>query len=1047
MSHHHPDHQHDRHTEHEPAPQQARPTEPQPDQAGRHLSLEAIRAKLEGRTGEHYWRSLDELAETPEFRAAVENEFASGAPVWEDPVSRRRFLHVMGASIALAGLSSCVKQPDEKILPYVKQPEYLIPGKPLTFASAFAGANGFATGVLVTSHMGRPTKIQGNPDHPASLGAADAVTMASILHLYDPDRSQVVRRNGEISTLSKLLVQLGGALDAQKALQGKGLRILTGTVTSPTVAWQIGEILRLFPQARWHRYETAGIMNERAGSLQSFGEYVQPVYHFDRADVVLSLDGDFMAEGAASLKYARDYATRRRVRGEHAAMNRLYVAESFPSVTGGVADHRLPVRAGRIAVLAAALAARLGAGGTAPADLTADEKRWIEAAAADLASKKGASVVVTGAHQSPEVHTIVHAVNEALGNHGATVTFCRPAEFDSHSEESSLRALTAALHAGEVDVLLIAGGNPVYDAPADLKFAGALKQARMSVSMGLYNDETARACAWHVPESHFLESWGDARAFDGTASVVQPLIAPLYNTLTLSELLAEMAGKSGKKAYDIVREQWKDRGMAGAGRGGEDFEAFWRVALNDGVIAGTASPAVTPKFRGAEAMQEAHDGLVARSRKSADTKLDFPGSHIEVALRTDPTVGDGRFSNNGWLQELPKPVSKLTWDNAAYLSPSMAQNLGVGDEDVVQVAANGAAIELPVWIVPGHPADAVTVHLGYGRRNAGRVGNGAGVDAYPLRTWFSSSWADGSIAPTGLRKKLASTQDHGSMEGRPIFRMATVDEFTKNPHFAHEMEHEPTKEQSLYPGHDYSEGPQWAMTIDLNACTGCNACVIGCQSENNIPVVGKDQVLNGREMHWIRVDRYYSGDLDNPGIHSQPVACMHCENAPCEPVCPVAATSHDQEGLNVMVYNRCVGTRYCSNNCPYKVRRFNFLQYSDTHEPSLQMMYNPDVTVRNRGVMEKCTYCVQRISAARIDAKKEGRDIREGDVVTACQSACPAQAITFGNKNDPASAVAKTKADPRAYGLLAELNTNPRTSYLARLTNPNPALAGTEEAG
>ncbi len=573
----------------------------------------------------------------------------------------------------------------------------------------------------------------------------------------------------------------------------------------------------------------------------------------------------------------------------------------------------------------------------------------------------------------------------------------------------------------------------------------------MSVSLNLYNDETARACGWHVPESHYLEAWSDARAFDGTASIVQPLIAPLYNTMSVHELLAEMTGRSGAKGYEIVREYWKDRGRNGAVRipaerdragADRDFETFWRTSLNDGVVPGTASPAMSVKFRAAEA--------IAAVRKSAEpwkapppVRISFPGSDVEVMFRPDPTVGDGRFSNNGWLQELPKPVTKLTWDNAAFVSPSLAEDLGVYDEDLVEIRVGGGKCRIPLLVLPGHPRDSVTLHLGYGRANAGRIGDGAGVNVYPLRFSASSSWGTGSIAWVDEVRKLARTQDHHSMEGRPIVRSATVAEFETDPRFAKEMAHVPTKDQSLYPEHEY-DGYKWGMSIDLNSCTGCNACVIACQSENNIPIAGKDQVLNGREMHWIRIDRYYSGDMDNPEILSQPVACMHCENAPCEPVCPVAATNHDSEGLNVMVYNRCVGTRYCSNNCPYKVRRFNFLQYSDVQTPSVQMMYNPDVTVRNRGVMEKCTYCVQRISAARIDAKKEDRPIRDGDVVTACQSACPSQAIVFGDLNDPVSAVSKAKAQPRDYGLLAELNTHPRTSYLARLINPNPALGAGE---
>ncbi len=1006
------------------------------------LSIEDIREKLAGRTGEQYWRSLDELADTEEFRSAMQNEFPTDAPVWEDPVSRRRFLHLMGASIALAGLSSCVKQPDEKILPYVKQPEYLIPGKPLTFASAFT-MSGFATGVLVTSHMGRPTKIQGNPDHPASLGAADTFSMASILHLYDPDRSQVVRRNGEITTLDKFLAQLSGALDAQKALGGSGLRILTGTVTSPTLAWQIESLLKEYPKAKWHRYEPAGIANEREGSRLAFGEAAQAIYNFEKADVVFSLDADFIAEGPAHLKYAREFSERRRVRGAKANINRLYCAESFPTVTGSVADHRLPVRASRITDFANRLAAVLGVDGAPSSQLSDGEEAWITAVADDLKAHRGASVVIAGAYQPPSVHALVHGINEALGNVGTTVSFVRPAEFDPDPAGSSMTALIEDIAKGQVDLLVIAGGNPVYDAPAELQFADAIEKVGMSVSLNIYNDETANACGWHVPESHYLEAWGDARAFDGTASIVQPLIAPLYNTMSVYELLAEMTLRSGKKGYEIVREYWKDHSMKSAGAADGDFESFWNRSLNDGVVPGTASPAMAARFRGTEVIVAAWKAPDAW-KSGSPVRISFPGSEVEVMFRADPTIGDGRFANNGWLQELPKPITKLTWDNAAFVSPSLADSIGVHDEEIVLIEVNGARCLIPALILPGHPPDSITLHLGYGRSHAGRVGNGAGVNIYPLRFSTTASWATASIVRTGQYSKLARTQDHHSMEGRPIVRSATVTEFETDPKFAREMSHVPTKAESLYPGHEY-DGYKWGMSIDLNSCTGCNACVIACQSENNIPVAGKDQVLNGREMHWIRIDRYYSGDLDNPDIHSQPVACMHCENAPCEPVCPVSATSHDSEGLNVMVYNRCVGTRYCSNNCPYKVRRFNFLQYSDVEHPTVQMMQNPDVTVRNRGVMEKCTYCVQRISAARIDAKKEDRSIRDGDVVTACQSACPAQAIVFGDLNDPLSEVSKAKSQPRDYGLLAELNTSPRTSYLARLTNPNPALGGAEK--
>jgi len=657
----------------------------------------------------------------------------------------------------------------------------------------------------------------------------------------------------------------------------------------------------------------------------------------------------------------------------------------------------------------------------------------------DLKKARGSSVVIAGPGQPAEIHALVHAINSELGNFDATVSFVPPPEATPAATGESLADLVGEMNRGEVDLLLIAGCNPSYDAPADLDFAPALARVPMSISHALYNDETARGCTWHVPQSHYLESWGDARAYDGTVSIVQPLIAPLYNTMSFPELLAEFLGRPGSKGYDIVREHWKKRSDRDRKR--EGFEEIWRKSLNDGVVAGTASTAVRARLRARSAAGP--PGKSGRERKGTGTGLDFrvPGSAIEVIFRADPNVLDGRFSNNGWLQELPRPVSKLTWDNAAFISPALAIAMRIEDEDIVEVRTAGKSVRIPALVMPGHPTDSVTLHLGFGRTGAGKVADGTGVDVHPLRISGGMHFTGGSIRKGKGTRKLARTQDHNLMEGRPIFRTATAGEFERDPHFAKHAGHTPTPSESLYPQKEY-DGYKWGMSIDLNACTGCNACVIACQSENNIPVVGREEVLNGREMHWIRIDRYYSGDMNNPEIHNQPVACMHCENAPCEPVCPVGATNHDSEGLNVMVYNRCVGTRYCSNNCPYKVRRFNFLQYAEKEDETVQMMYNPDVTVRNRGVMEKCTYCVQRISAARIDAKKEHREIREGEVVTACQSACPAQAITFGNLNDPESAVSKAKAEPRDYGLLTELNTHPRTSYLARISNPNPGIDG-----
>jgi MoCo/4Fe-4S cofactor protein with predicted Tat translocation signal len=982
------------------------------------LDFAAIRQRLSEGKGQQYWRSLEQVADTEEFREFLHREFPREASVWEDGVSRRNFLKIMGASLSLAGLSACVKQPDEKIIPYVKQPEIMVPGKPLTFATAFT-MGGYGTGILVTSNMGRPTKIEGNPNHPYSLGSTDVFAQASILSLYDPDRSNVVVNSGSIATWGKFLDAVQLPLEIQRSLKGAGLRILTETVTSPTLGSQIKTLLEMFPQAKWHQYEPVNLDSSRDGSVMAFGEHVQTHYHFDKAHIILALDADFLGSGPAHVRYARDFATRRHVEGTTAEMNRLYVAESTPSITGGMADHRMRVKATQVELFARAVAAGLGVTGVGAPPLNEIQTKWVNAVVRDLQRHRGASVVIAGAEQAAVLHVLAHAMNHVLENNGKTVTYSDVPEVSLANKFESLKSLVSDMKSGAVDLLIILGGNPVYSTPQDVNFSDALVKVKLSVRLGQYEDETSVRCTWHIPESHFLEAWSDTRAFDGTATIAQPLIAPLYSTTKSShELLDEFMGKSGRRGYDIVTEYW--RGL----KQGVAFDEFWRTTLNNGVVAETALP-----------MKSVSMKVSAESWKPISVV-----QGMELICRPDPTVWDGQYANNGWLQELPKPITKLTWDNAAYVSPATAERLGVQNEDVVELKCNGQMAEAPVWIWPGHPDDSVTLHLGYGRTRAGRVGNDIGVNTYLLRT-SSSPWVgqDLEVRKTGKRHTLASTQDHSSMEGRSLVRQAPVEMFLADPTFAKHLEHEPTSNESLYPKHEY-DGYSWGMTIDLNKCTGCNACVIACQSENNIPVVGKEQVERGREMHWIRIDRYYEGDLDDPETHVQPVTCMHCEMAPCEVVCPVAATTHDSEGLNVMTYNRCVGTRYCANNCPYKVRRFNFLQYSDTETETYKMMQNPDVTVRNRGVMEKCTYCVQRISHARIDAKLEGRSIRDGEVVTACQSVCPSQAISFGDINDKNSVVAKLKADPRDYNLLGELNTKPRTSYLAKLKNPNPDL-------
>ncbi|GJQ20340.1 MAG: molybdopterin oxidoreductase [Bacteroidia bacterium] len=980
------------------------------------LDLHQIRAKLQSKQGSEYWRCLEELAETEEFREFLHREFPREASVWDDSsMGRRQFLMLMGASLALAGLNACTKQPDEKIIPFVRSPELVTPGVPLSFATAMVHG-GFATGILVTSHMGRPTKIEGNPDHPASLGATDAFTQASILSLYDPDRSQVPLNRGLISTRDKFLQALSQSLQAKRANGGAGLRILTETVTSPTLGDQLARLLHQFPHARWHRYEPVTLDSVREGARIAFGWIMSTRYHLDKADIVLALDSDFLTHGPGAVRYARDFAQKRKVAGGKQTMNRLYSIESSPTNVGAIADHRLGVRPHEVESLIRRIARGLGIPVQTPAESDGHDS-WLAALVQDLRTHQGSSVVIPGPYQPPAVHALAHAINERLGNVGKTVSYSDPVEIQpEQSQAESLRELVSDIRDGQVDMLVIMGGNPVYHAPVDLDFGGALASVAFSIHLGLYADETAAECTWHVPQAHYLETWSDARAYDGTATIVQPLITPLYAGVSSDhELLELMLGAAEPKSYDIVRDFWRRHSAS------RDFETFWKTSLHDGLVAGSAFPSRNVRVR----MKEV---------QALSAKNDAPKDELCLVFRPDPTVWDGRYANNGWLQELPKPLTTLTWDNAVLVSPATAGRFGLQNEDVVEISGDGRTIFGPVWITPGHPDQTATVHLGYGRAKAGRVGSKRGFSVQAIRTSNSPWWVSGiRIIRTGAKARLAVTQHHHLMEGRNLVRSASLAEYVATPDFA--SEHQPAAQASLYPDHEY-DGYAWGMSIDLSACTGCNACVIACQAENNIPIVGKDQVLAGREMHWIRIDRYYKGSLDDPEVVFQPVTCMHCENAPCEVVCPVAATVHDSEGLNVMVYNRCIGTRYCSNNCPYKVRRFNFLQYS-TAEPTLAMQKNPEVTVRSRGVMEKCSYCVQRISAARIAAKKEGREIRDGEVVTACQAACPSQAIVFGNLNDPESRIAGLKADPLDYGLLTELNTKPRTSYLARVTNPN----------
>jgi MoCo/4Fe-4S cofactor protein with predicted Tat translocation signal len=996
------------------------------------LDLDSLRAQIneannDDKAGPEYWRSLEELAGSPAFREALHREFPKGASEWVDSVSRRGFLKVMGASMALAGMTGCVRLPLEPIVPYVRQPEDIIPGRPQFYATAMT-LGGYASPILVESHLGRPTKIEGNDKHPASLGGTDIFAQAHVLGLYDPDRSQSVVSMGDQRSWQSFLTAIHGPLSAQRALQGAGIRILTPTISSPTLADQLRNFLKIYPQAKWHVYEPVNRDNVLEGAKLAFGQPVETRYDFEKADVIVSLDADFLYAGfPGNVRYIRDFAKRRNPDGK---MNRMYVIESTPTTTGAKADHRLPLRAAHVEWFARSLGWELGLKAGIP-KVEPEHAKFAAAVAEELKNHRGSSLVVAGDHQPPSVHNLAHSINQAVGNVGKTVFYTDPVDANPVNQNDSIKDLTADIRAGKVDLLIILGGNPAYDTPTDLDFAGVLKNGKipLRVHLGLYQNETAELCQWHINQAHELEAWGDARAYDGTVSVVQPLISPLYSGKSALEFVALISGQTDAAGYDLVRAYWQKQ------HSGADLEAFWRKSLHDGWITGT-------DFQSKQ--------ITAKAVNEEDSLYTLVEGAVELNIRRDPTIYDGQFSNNGWLQELPKPMTKLTWDNAVLIGPKMAERLQIKLEDVVELELNGKRITGPVWIQAGHPDNSVTVTLGYGRRRAGRVGTAQGFDAYALRTTAAPWIATGlQIRKTGETYKLASTQGYQSMDTpdgghRPLVRETTLEEYRKEPNFA--QEEEPAPGLTLYKPYPYKEEDYaWGMAIDLNSCVGCNNCMLACQSENNIAVVGKEQAAIGRHMHWIRVDAYYQGDRDNPKAFFQPVPCMQCENAPCEVVCPVGATNHSSEGLNDMVYNRCVGTRYCSNNCPYKVRRFNFLLFQDWETPQYKMMRNPDVSVRSRGVMEKCTYCVQRINEHKIDAETasvlEGKQIKVGDELqTACQQSCPAGAIIFGNLNDPESKVSKLKAQSRNYSLLGELNTRPRTTYLAEITNPNPEL-------
>lgn len=984
--------------------------------------LVQIAMPLAQKAGKQYWRSLDELANTKEFRDFVSKEFPGGVEVI-DGASRRNVLKIMAASFGLAGLAAC-RRPVERVLPSSHALEDFVPGQAYYYTTVFQHA-GEAMGLVVETHDGRPTKIEGNPAHPYSLGACSVHGQASLLGLYDPDRAQQVAKDGNESSWENFnrFVQS----DFKPKLgQGEGLRFLSGRILSPSYRALKASVLKAYPQAKWVEFDPFAPDNQLEGATIAFGQPLTPHYAFDKANVVVTLDSDFLGVDSGTVRPVKLWTENRHPHEGSQELNRLYAIESRHSLTGMNADHRLRLRSTEIPGFAAELEAALAGGGASGADKRA---KWIAALAKDLKANQGKSIVLAGPNQPAALHALVFAINDVLGNIGQTVTFTKPVYETENSGINALKQLAGEIHRGQVKQLVVLGGNPAYTAPYDLHFGDAIKKVPVSIFVGSDPNETWQVAKWAVPEAHYLESWGDALSPDGTAAIQQPMIMPLYGGKSQVEVVAALTGYTDKSGYDIVANYWKKQF-------GKDADHAWEKALRDGVIADTKEPAVPAKL----------DSAKVKTAAASFAKQGATG--LEVVFYPDYWMYDGSYLNNGWLQELPEPVSKLVWDNAALMSYTTMKRLGLVDGQVINLKRGNFIVEMPALMQPGHADDSVTVILGYGREHCGRVGKGVGYNGYPLRTTGAYNIAtDLTLEKTDRRETLVSTQTQDSMEGRRPVVEGSLEELQKNPKFVEELVEAPAP-IGLYPQMQWDKGYQWGMAIDLTSCIGCHACTIACQAENNIPIVGKEQVQRGRHMHWIRVDRYYTGSIEDAEVVSQPIPCMQCENAPCENVCPVDATVHSPEGLNDMTYNRCVGTRYCMNNCPYKVRRFNFLNWHRDMTEVEKMAFNPDVTVRMRGVMEKCTYCVQRIQEAKIRAKLEGHrqnkppvPIKDGDIQTACQQTCPADAIVFGNINDPNTRVSKLKKNDRDYLLLAELNTRPRTSYLAKIRNTNPELA------
>lgn len=957
---------------------------------------------------------IDELSQDKDFNERLVREFPHAASILVELTceqKRRDFLKLLGASLALAGFS-CTKMPAEKIFAFNEDYHLLTKEDRLLYASS-APFLGYAKGIVVQSHQGRPTKIEGNALHPASLGTSDIHTQAQILNLYDPLRSKAVLHLGQASSFNSFKKYVKPLMAELKSKGGRGVRIVTETITSPTLANQMDLWLKELPYAQMLCCSPLSNDNVYKATMRSFGGNLDTLYDFSKARVIVSLDHDFLGPGIAQQNYAKAFMEHRNFKKEPKEyINRLYMIESSISITGAAADHRIAVKPSEIYGLTRLLAYHLGVLPKEKIPLSLEPwNKKIALIAKELLKNKSQSMVLAGDNQEVDVHVLVHAINEKLQNNNSTVSYIEPVPYQNMSS-ISLEQLCDDLKKSQVTMLLIMSANPAYNTAKKFEFENLIKKAKTSIHLGLYENETAYHCQWHLPESHFLECFSDLRAFDGTVSMQQPLITPLYETRSALELLAFLLSGKDMSSYEILKSYWQGKGIS---------DDVFEQSLHDGLIKNSSSPSLK----------------ITLNKKAIDNIVPFVANKsLEMVFRPDPTIVDGRYANNAWLQELPKPILQLCWDNALILGPNTAKTLNLKDEVDVLIEVSNRKVKAPVLIVPGHPENCMTAYFGYGRKKAG-VGSDLGYDAYEIfdgTEYFAKDIAIKKLPSVSL---LARTNKHHRMEHRHLVRWGSLLEF-KNNKEAIVPKHLRAQEPSLLPDR-LSSSYAWAMVIDLSSCIGCNTCSIACQAENNIPVVGKEQVYKSREMHWLRVDRYFEG-TNNPRTFFQPVLCMQCEKAPCELVCPTAATNHSQEGLNQMVYNRCVGTRYCSNNCPYKVRRFNFFQYSDMTSSLLKLRSNPQVTIRSRGVMEKCTYCVQRIEATRIIAEKENRKIHDKEIVPACAQACPTQAITFGNKNDSNSEVANLRANELNYSLLNELGTMPRTTYLAKIVNSNPRL-------